>query len=200
MPKTVEEYLKEPYSRVLIPDEGGGYSAEILEFPGCYAEGESADEAVQALERAAESWIQAALDQGQDIPQPFVNQGYSGKVALRLPRSIHRKAVHFAERDGTSLNQFLVSAIAARVGAEECCRRLINQLTETVQKQVAEALRPIANITFVNHAITNTNIHVSINDLRGNLPLQNLRLDHAHRKATTGEAVGTVGGGIEWLK
>ena len=172
----------------------------MLEFPGCFAEGETAEEAMQALERAAKSWIQAALDQGQEIPPPFMNQGYGGKVALRLPRSFHRKAVQFAERDGTSLNQFLVSAIAARIGAEECCSRLASQLTEMVQKQVAEALRSIANITFVHHAITNTSIQMSINDPRVKLPLQDLRLDHALRKATTGEAVETVGGGIEWLK
>jgi predicted RNase H-like HicB family nuclease len=188
MPKTAEEYLKEPYSRVLIPDESGGYSAEILEFPGCFAEGESADETMDALERAAKSWIQAALDHGQEIPQPFMNQGYSGKVALRLPKSFHRKCVEFAERDGTSLNQFLVSAIAARIGAEECCRRLVSQVTETVQKQVAEALRPISNIIFVNHTITN-NILASINDPRVEISLQSLRLDRPYREATTGEAV-----------
>jgi hypothetical protein len=32
-----------------------------------------------------------------------------------------------AERDGTSLNQFLVSAIAARVGAEDLYTRLIER-------------------------------------------------------------------------
>lgn len=199
MPKTPEEYLKEPYSRVLVPDESGGYSAEMLEFPGCFAEGDTADEAIQALERAAQSWIQAALDQGQDIPQPFVNQGHGGKVALRLPKSVHRKAVQFAERDGTSLNQFLVSAIAARIGAEECCSRLVSQVTEKVQKQVAEALSQMANITFVHHAI-NTTFHVSINDPKEKLPLQGFRFDRPLRKATTSEAVEPVGGGIEWLK
>lgn len=199
MPKTPEEYLKEPYSRVLVPDEGGGYSAEMLEFPGCFAEGETADDTMQALERAAKSWIQAALEQGQEIPQPFMSQGYGGKVALRLPKSVHRKCVQFAERDGTSLNQFLVSAVAARIGAEECCSHLVKQLTETVQKQVAEALRPIANITLVNHAIMNT-IHFSINDPKVKLPLPGLGPDHPLRKATTGETVGTVGGDIAWLK
>jgi len=199
MPKTPEEYLKEPYSRVLVPDEAGGYSAEMLEFPGCFAEGETADDTMQALERAAKSWIQAALEQGQEIPQPFMNQGYGGKVALRLPKSVHRKAVQFAERDGTSLNQFLVSAVAARIGAEECCSHLVSQLTETVQKQVAEALRPIANITFVNHAITHI-MNLSFNDPKAPLHLQGLRLENPFRKAISGEAVGTVGGGIEWLK
>jgi predicted RNase H-like HicB family nuclease len=186
MPKTPEEYLKEPYSRVLVPDESGGYSAEMLEFPGCFAEGDTADEAMKALERAAESWIQAALDQGQEIPRPFVNQGYSGKVALRLPKSVHRKCIQFAERDGTSLNQFLVSAVAARIGAEECCGRLVSRLTETVQKQVAVVLSQIANITFVNHAIT-TNFHVSINDPKEKLPLEGFRFDRPLRKATTSE-------------
>jgi predicted RNase H-like HicB family nuclease len=128
MPKSIEEYLKEPYARILIPDEQGGYSAEMLEFPGCLAEGETADEAMQALERAAESWIQAALDQGQNIPEPFMNQGYGGKIALRLPRSLHRQAARLAERDGVSLNQFLVSAIAARVGAEEFYNRIAEHL------------------------------------------------------------------------
>lgn len=133
MSKSIQEYLQQPYARILIPDEQGGYSAEILEFPGCFAEGETADEAMQALDRAADSWIQAALDQGQEIPSPFMNQGYAGKVALRLPRSLHRPATQFAERDGTSLNQFLVSAIAARIGAEEFYDRLVTQLLERLK-------------------------------------------------------------------
>ncbi|MBI3329112.1 MAG: type II toxin-antitoxin system HicB family antitoxin [Nitrospinae bacterium] len=136
MTKTPEEYLKEPYGRILIPDEHGHYSAEILEFPGCFAEGATADEAIQALERAAKVWILAALDQGQEIPPPFMNQSFGGKVALRLPRSLHRMAARFAERDGTSLNQFLVTAIAARIGAEE----FHNLLVEKVMKKVVNSL------------------------------------------------------------
>jgi predicted RNase H-like HicB family nuclease len=130
MPKTPEEYLKEPYSRVLVPDEGGGYSAEMLEFPGCFAEGDTADEAMQALERAAQSWIQAALDQGQEIPEPYMNQGYGGRIALRLPKSLHRQAARLAERNGVSLNQFLVSTIAEGVGARDCFAWLKEKLKE----------------------------------------------------------------------
>ncbi|HEY7489545.1 MAG TPA: type II toxin-antitoxin system HicB family antitoxin [Candidatus Tectomicrobia bacterium] len=147
MPKSIQEYLKAPYARILIPDEEGGYSAEILEFPGCFAQGETAEETMQALDRAAESWIQAALDQGQEIPTPFTNQGYSGKIALRLPRSLHRKAMQFAERDGTSLNQFLVSAIAARVGVEEAHERLATQLLKKLEDQLSTTVNYIANST-----------------------------------------------------
>ena len=143
MPESVQEYLKEPYARILIPDEEGGFSAEILEFPGCFAEGDTADEAMQALDRAADAWIQAALDQGQAIPPPFRNQGYGGKIALRLPRSLHRQATEFAERDGTSLNQFLVSAIAARVGAEEFYNRLVTELLKKLEDKLAVAANAV---------------------------------------------------------
>lgn len=152
MPKSMQDYLKEPYARMLIPDEQGGYAAEILEFPGCFAEGETADEAMQALERAAASWIQAALDQGQEIPSPCMHQGYAGKVALRLPRSLHRQATQFAARDGTSLNQFLVSAIAARIGAEEFYNRLVTQLIGKLQDQLPTAANRVTNSAAVDAA------------------------------------------------
>jgi predicted RNase H-like HicB family nuclease len=135
MSKTIATYLKDPYARILIPEAEGGYSAEILEFPGCFAEGESPDETMRNLERAAASWIQAALDQGQEIPSPFMNQGYGGKIALRLPRSLHRKAAQFAEREGISLNQFLVAAVAEKIGAQELYSRLVTQLAAKLTEQ-----------------------------------------------------------------
>ena len=129
------DYLKEPYARILIPDEQGGFCAEILEFPGCFADGGTSSEALANLEEAAESWIQASLEQGHEIPPPSTNIGFGGKIALRIPRSMHRQAVRIAERDGTSLNQFLLGAIAARLGAEDVygamARRLENRIVLT---------------------------------------------------------------------
>lgn len=138
--KEPKYYLKEPYSRVLIPNEDGTYSAEILEFPGCFAEGNTADEAIRNLEAAAESWVEVSLAQGLEIPEPAMNQGYGGKIALRLPRSLHRRATQMAERDGTSLNQFLVSAIAARIGAEDLYTRLV----ERFEQRLAVTSNPAA--------------------------------------------------------
>ncbi len=116
--ENIRDYLKKPYARILTPDEEyGGYTAEILEFPGCVTEGDTADEALGNLEVAAEGWIEATLNANQRIPEPSDTQEYRGRIALRLPRSLHRRAVQLAEREGTSLNQFLVAAVAERVGA-----------------------------------------------------------------------------------
>jgi predicted RNase H-like HicB family nuclease len=112
------EYLKAPYSRILIPDdETGTYTAKIAEFPGCIAQGDSPAEAYRNLEAAAESWINELLGMGEEVPDPAASNSYSGRIALRLPKSLHRSAAQLAEQEGTSLNQFLVAAIAERVGS-----------------------------------------------------------------------------------
>lgn len=133
---TPQDYLKKPYARVVIPDETGGYYAEILEFPGCFAEGDSVEAAYKELEEAAESWIDVRLSQGQEVPVPFSNLDYSGTVSLRIPRSMHKRAAIMAERDRTSLNTYLVTAVANRIGAEDLyssmAERLDQHLTTTL--------------------------------------------------------------------
>jgi len=127
--KAPQEYLKEPYSRVFTLDhESGTYTAEILEFPGCISQGCTVEEANHRLEKAAVGWIEAAIDLGQKIPHTGQKYGYSGKVALRLPKSVHRQAALAAERDGTSLNQFIVAAVAEKVGIQNAVDYLEKKL------------------------------------------------------------------------
>ena len=117
---TPEDFLTRPYKRVLIPDaESGTFAAMIPEFPGCISQGDSPDEAYARLHDAALAWIEAAQDLGQPIPDPQEENTYSGKFALRMPASLHKDAAEAAERDGTSLNQFVVAAIAERIGANK---------------------------------------------------------------------------------
>jgi predicted RNase H-like HicB family nuclease len=125
-----KDYLKEPYARVLVPADDGTFFAEILEFPGCFAQGDTPNEAMDNLNRVALGWIESAQELGQEIPPPFMNIGYSGRIALRLPKSIHKKASTYAERDNVSLNQFFLSAISTRIGAEDFYNRLLDRLEE----------------------------------------------------------------------
>ncbi len=52
----------------------------------------------------------------QEIRQ--AEKAYSGKVNLRMPKSLHRDLAHRAEEEGVSLNQFMVVALARAVGEE----------------------------------------------------------------------------------
>jgi predicted RNase H-like HicB family nuclease len=110
------EYLSEPYTRLVIPESDGSFRAEVLEFPGCVAAGENPAEALETLEEVAADWISVTLNQGQNIPAPLDSAGYSGKLVIRMPKGVHKKAAQFAEREGVSLNQFIVTCIAEQVG------------------------------------------------------------------------------------
>ena len=40
---------------------------------------------------------------------------YSGRLLLRMPRSLHEELARASDRDGVSLNQFITSALASAV-------------------------------------------------------------------------------------
>ena len=45
-------------------------------------------------------------------------QGYSGRLLLRMPRTLHAELARAAEREGTSLNQLIVGLLSRSVGIQ----------------------------------------------------------------------------------
>lgn len=162
------EHLKRPYSRILVPDEETGtYTAKIAEFPGCVAQGDTPEEAYRNLEVAAESWIEELLGMGQVVPEPAADNRYGGRIALRLPKSLHRNAARLAEHEGTSLNQFLVSTIAERVGAGN----LYSIMSERLERRSIQVAAQSAAINDMMRTIATPNpIGTSVARLEPNLP------------------------------
>jgi predicted RNase H-like HicB family nuclease len=99
-----------------VPEEDGTFRAEIHEFPGCIATGDTETDALAALEDVALSWLESVMAMGKAIPEPIENLRFSGKLVLRMPKTLHKKAALAAERDGVSLNQFIVSSVAEQIG------------------------------------------------------------------------------------
>ena len=108
--------LARPYVRCLLPDPDGGYTVTVQEFPGCVAEGDTAEDALRNFDAAAASWIAAAMTHGYPISQPIERPLYSGRVALRIPGSLHQDIANLAQIDGCSVNQLLSIAISEYVG------------------------------------------------------------------------------------
>jgi antitoxin HicB len=129
MENKIRAYLRKSYSRVLIPDpETGRYAAQILEFPGCFSEGKTPTQAYKNLEQAAYNWLESAIKQDMEIPEPFSTEGYSGNVALRMPKTLHRQAMAIAKREGVSLNKLIVASVASWVGADNICEKMADRL------------------------------------------------------------------------
>lgn len=139
-------YLAKPYGRLVVPEQDGSFRAEILEFPGCIALDDTAAKALAMLEDVAWSWLEAALDKGRAIPEPLENVEFSGKFVLRLPKSMHKKASRAAERDGVSLNQFIVSSLAEYVGA-----RSVTNVAQPKAHIVSMHAYPVASTELSQH-------------------------------------------------
>jgi len=109
--KKTKEYLKKDYTFVL-KKEGDEYFGEIEELEGCYGDGSSPDECVERLERAKYYWIKAALEMGKEIPSPREQEeDFSGRILIRIPKTLHWRIARSARREGVSINQFLLSVI-----------------------------------------------------------------------------------------
>jgi predicted HicB family RNase H-like nuclease len=133
MATTPAEILKRPYARTVMPEPDGTFRSEIIEFPGCVAIGDTAVAALESLEDVASSWLEAALSKNQPIPAPIEGtEGFSGKLMLRIPKSLHKKAAHIAARDGVSLNQFILSSLSEQIG--------VRTITARVRQQFAAVL------------------------------------------------------------
>lgn len=88
----VSEILNRGYARILVPEPDGRFTAEVMEFPGCLAVGDNEQDALRKLEEVAADWIEAALEQGQEIPKPMGSVDFSGKLQLRMARGLHKRA------------------------------------------------------------------------------------------------------------
>ena len=116
--KPLEFYLNLKYPITIHKAPEGGFVAEIEDLPGCLAQGETLEETYEESEIARKLWVETTYEDGQDIPLPRNDRSYSGKFIVRIPKSLHRKLDLLAEREGVSLNQYLVSELSHVVGRE----------------------------------------------------------------------------------
>lgn len=89
------------------------FEARVRELPDPVEYGESFDEAYGLAVDAIETTAEALAEQGRRIPQPLEPaDDYSGRVTLRIAKSLHRALADTAEAEGVSLNQHLVNVLA----------------------------------------------------------------------------------------
>jgi antitoxin HicB len=117
MKKMVEDYLKLPYTRELIPEPEGGWFVRIKELPGCISQGETPEEALAMISDALRGWLEVSLASGDPIPEPREEEEFSGKFMVRLPRSLHKRLVELAQEEGVSLNQYISTILAMAANA-----------------------------------------------------------------------------------
>lgn len=93
------------------------YEARVREFPDATEYAKSAQEAYELALDTVEASLVVLQEQGKPFPNPSETpDDYSGRLTLRVPKTLHRRLTGEAELENISLNQYLVSLLAYHAG------------------------------------------------------------------------------------
>lgn len=107
--KTLTDYMQMSYRMEFVEDsDEGGFAVSYPDLPGCITCGETLEDAMLNAVDAKKAWLEAALEEGIEIPEPDSLEKYSGQFKLRIPRSLHRSLAEHSKKEGISMNQYCV--------------------------------------------------------------------------------------------
>jgi predicted RNase H-like HicB family nuclease len=93
------------------------YEAKVRELPDIAEYAETHEEAYELAIDALTGTAEALAEQGRPMPEPVQSEEeYSGRITLRLPKSLHRRLAESAEAEAVSLNQYMLSVLAESGG------------------------------------------------------------------------------------
>ncbi|MFZ3591755.1 toxin-antitoxin system HicB family antitoxin [Bacillus sp. DJP31] len=75
------------------------------------------EELVKELEEVKRDPIEIKLEFSDPIPEP--NAMPSGKMIIRMPRTLHWRLAGEAKQEGVSLNQYMIYKLSQSIGAAE---------------------------------------------------------------------------------
>jgi antitoxin HicB len=128
----IKYYKNYNYKMIFYYDpEDKIYIVQFPELPGCLAHGETAEEALKNAYNAKDEWLESALKHKCKIPEPSLPIETTGRITLRMPKSIHQRIIERAEEEDISQNQLILTFIAE--GLERA--HLKNSVEKILQKQ-----------------------------------------------------------------
>ncbi len=98
--------------------EGYEWVAEFPDLKGCVGGGITKEEAMKEAEENKNIYLETLKDLGKKIPQPRTRKESkaSGKLSLRLSKSLHKDLAEISNEEGISMNQYVIEAISEKIG------------------------------------------------------------------------------------
>ena len=84
----------------------------------CIGGGSTIEEAIADAQENLSIYFEYLENEKNPKPPEYIENDYNGKIALRLPRSTHKKVSEMAEIEGVSVNTLLVSAVEHYLGTK----------------------------------------------------------------------------------
>ena len=88
-------------------DEAGIFHGEVLDLKDVITfQGQTVQEIERAFRDSVDDYLEFCEQRGEEADKPF-----SGRLMVRLPQELHRKAYVSAQREGKSLNQWIAEKL-----------------------------------------------------------------------------------------
>jgi antitoxin HicB len=141
--RSIDYYASLPYHLTVVrdgEDKAKPWTASVEELAGCTSRGRTPEEALNGVRTAMTRWIEDALEEEREIPEPKSPTSHSGRLLLRMPRTLHAELTRASDREGVSLNQFITDVLAAAVVWRSASHPPGTNSTGPIQTPGAESL------------------------------------------------------------
>ncbi len=93
------------------------WTAKYPSVSGCIGCGDTPDEAIAEAEENLEVYLEYLQAEGIEAPKEMSVKDYSGKIALRISKSTHKKLVETSKDESISVNMLINNAIEHYLGS-----------------------------------------------------------------------------------
>lgn len=117
--KDIDYYMELDYSIVINKVKEADkpyYYGKIAELDGCHTTADSVEELIKELDEVKKDYIEVKLEYGDPIPEP--NDIPSGRIVLRMPKTLHWRLAGEAKYEGVSLNQYMIYKLSQSITEE----------------------------------------------------------------------------------
>ena len=116
------------------------FVGRVSEFPNISSYEDTYDEARLMVIDSINSLHKIAIEDGVSFPEPIpsLDEEYSGRVTLRMPKSLHAKIAQQAILEDVSVNQYLVTAIATYAGEVDVLSKVRKVLSDAMRVATLE--------------------------------------------------------------
>ncbi len=152
----------ESYTITIRKEEEDGeilYVGRVAEFPNISAY-EDTFEAARELVLDSVQTLKAIADEAHaefPLPYPAPSDEFSGRVTLRLPKSLHAKAARMAAQEDISFNLYLVTAIASYAGEADGISKVVSKAVDFLGHIITDAMSTMhvwKHATFIFNSAT----------------------------------------------
>jgi len=135
---------------VIWSEEDTCFVATAPELPGLSAFGVTQEEASAELKVVGEAYVESLEESGEDVPEPYTLDSFSGQTRLRMPKSLHAKLTFHAKQEEVSLNTLIVCRLSEWSGQKDLAKSLekIMDKVTVFQSVMSEADNDILHVGY----------------------------------------------------